>query len=444
MKKNNRQNMQVTNLPDARHPNPTLEQKLAHLFTLRGGPVIDLTIRPAYTELLARLGNPHTHMPPAIHVAGTNGKGSTIAFMRAMLEAAGYKVHVYTSPHLKKFNERIVLAGREIDDAALEALLDEVTAATGDLPLTFFEITTALAFTAFMRVPADIVLLETGMGGRLDSTNVIERPLATVITTIGMDHREFLGDSVAAIAAEKAGILKRGVPCITAPQQDPQAESVILRRAAELSVPIQRFGHEWQIGSNGSVMAFRYADDSIDLPMPRLTGPHQVGNAGTALAALMTLRDRFVVPRDAMAAGLESVQWPGRLQRIADYPGLPPGWELWADGAHNENAAQALTAQMALWRAQDGKSLHLIVGMMRRKYLAGFLAPLKPYVTELTGVGMGDDPLAHDRESFMTALAGSGFEARWAESVAEAIKAKSGPPGRILVTGSLYLMKEVI
>ncbi|HEY8192039.1 MAG TPA: folylpolyglutamate synthase/dihydrofolate synthase family protein, partial [Alphaproteobacteria bacterium] len=415
-----------------------------HLFTLRGGPVIDLTIRPAYRELLARLGNPHMKLSPVIHVAGTNGKGSTIAFLRAMLEAAGYKVHVYTSPHLKKFNERIVLAGREIDDAALEALLDEVTAANGDLPLTFFEITTAMAFMAFARIPADVVLLETGMGGRLDSTNVVARPVATVITPIGMDHREFLGNSVAAIAGEKAGILKRGVPCITAPQQDPQAESVILHRAKELSVPIQRFGHEWQIGSNGSAMAFRYADDSIDLPMPRLTGPHQVGNAGTALAALMTLRDLFIVPRDALAAGLESVQWPGRLQRITDYPGLPPGWELWADGAHNENAAQALAAQMALWRAQDGKNLHIIVGMMRRKDVAGFLAPLIPYAASVTGIPIGDDPLAHDRESFMAALAPAGMRADWADSITMALRMQNGPPARTLVTGSLYLMKEVL
>jgi dihydrofolate synthase/folylpolyglutamate synthase len=429
---------------DARHPNKTLEEKLAHLFTLRGGPVIDLTIRPAYMELLMRLGNPQEKLPPVIHVAGTNGKGSTIAFMRAVMEAAGYRVHVYTSPHLKKFNERIVLAGREIGDAALEALLDEITATNGDLPLTFFEITTAMAFTAFVRVTADIVLLETGMGGRLDSTNVVENPAVTVITPIGLDHREFLGDSVAQIAGEKAGILKRAVPCVVAPQPDPQAESVIMARAAELSVPIQRFGLEWQTGSDGSSMAFRYADDSIDLPLPRLTGVHQLGNAGAALAALMTLRGRFTIPRDAMAAGLQAAHWPGRLQRIEGDRGLPPGWELWADGAHNENAARALAAQAALWRLEDDKNLYLVVGMMRRKDVAAFLAPLKPYLTSVTGVGMGSDPLAYDRESFMVALAGSGIEADWAESVDKAIKAKSGPPGRILVTGSLYLMKEVI
>lgn len=430
---------------DARHPNASLEEKLAHLYTLRGGPTIDLTIRPAYRELLARLGNPHEKLPPVIHVAGTNGKGSAIAFMRAVLEAAGYSVHVYTSPHLKKFNERIVLAGREIDDAHLEKLLDEVTAANGDLPLTFFEITTAMAFLAFARTPADVVLLETGLGGRLDSTNVVQAPLVTVITAIGMDHMEFLGNTVEQIAAEKAGIMKRTVPCVMAPQNDPATESVLTRCANELSVPIQRFGHEWHIGSTGSRMAFHYGGDSFDLPLPSLTGPHQIQNAGTALAALMILRGHFNIPVAAMQAGMQTAHWPGRLQKITR-AGLPPEWELWADGAHNENAAQAMAAQATLWQQQNNKSLHLVVGMMKRKNPALFLAALRPYVSSVTAVPIPNDPLAHDRQSFTEAMAGSGLAFSWAKSVDEAVRTLTGgnPPARILVTGSLYLMKEIL
>ncbi|MBI4031075.1 MAG: bifunctional folylpolyglutamate synthase/dihydrofolate synthase [Proteobacteria bacterium] len=433
--------MQAT---DARHPNPALEAKLAHLFTLRGGPVIDLTIRPAYMELLARLGNPHKKLLPVIHVAGTNGKGSVIAFMRAVLETAGYAVHVYTSPHLKKFNERIVLAGREIDDSSLEFLLDEVTAANKGLPLTFFEITTAMAFLAFSRVPADIALLETGLGGRLDSTNVVENPITTAITSIGRDHMEFLGSTIQEIAGEKAGIMKRGVPCVTAPQTHPEPEPVLIQRARELSVPIQRFGYEWQCGSDGSRMNFRYGSDSYDLPLPALTGAHQIRNAGTALAALMSVRDRFQVTEKSMAGGLQTAFWPGRLQKIYD-PFLSSGWELWIDGGHNEDAAQVLAAQAQDWSRRDGRPLYLAVGMMRRKDVAAFLAPMAPHAAAIYGMPVAPgDPLAHDRESFMSALAGSGLKVFWEEAPARIINhiTGSGPPGRILITGSLYLMKE--
>lgn len=431
---------------DARHSNPELEAKLAHLFTLRGGPVIDLTIRPAYMELLARLGNPHTKLSPVIHVAGTNGKGSVIAFMRAILEAAGYGVHVYTSPHLRKFNERIVLAGREIDDSTLESLLDEVTAANRDLPLTFFEITTAMAFLAFSRTPANILLLETGLGGRLDSTNVIENPAATVITSIGRDHMEFLGPTIQEITGEKAGIMKRTVPCVIAPQTHPESEPVLTQCAQELSVPIQRFGHEWQCGPDGSGMNFRYGSDSYDLPLPVLTGAHQIQNAGTALAALMSVRDRFPVTEKSMAEGLQAAFWPGRLQKIHT-PALPAGWELWIDGGHNEDAAHVLAAQAESWAHQDGKPLHLIIGMMRRKDVTAFLAPLSLHAAVIYGVPVAPgDPLAHDRESFMAALAGTGLKVRWEDTAVRAVNDIVGlePRGRILVTGSLYLMKEFL
>ena len=445
---------------DASHPNPTLAEKLAHLYTLRGGPTIDLTIRPAYRTLLQRLGNPHLDLPPVVHVAGTNGKGSAIAFMRAVLEAAGYRVHVYSSPHLRKFNERIVLAGQDISDTALEALLDEVITANGDLPLTFFEITTALAFLAFARTRGDIVLLETGLGGRLDSTNVIEKPVATLIMPIARDHMEFLGDTIEQIANEKAGIMKRTVPCILARQTEPGVESALTRCATELSVPVQAFNHGWHSGSSGSGMTFRYDDDSYDLPLPCLNGVHQIQNAGAALAVIMTLRDHFNIPEHAIVTGLQTVHWPGRLQKIDAVHLMPDlssdeamnrdtdkdtGWELWADGAHNEGAAQALATQAALWQKQDNKPLHLIMGMMQRKDVPAFLAPLRPYLSSVTGVPIENDPQAHDRTGFMEALTATDLNILWADSVPAAInKITANPPGRILVTGSLYLMKTVL
>ena len=279
---------------DARHANPRLAAKLQSLYGLRGSPLtgidaIDLSIRPPFYELLRRLGDPHKHLPPTIHVAGTNGKGSTIAFMRAILEAAGYRVHVYTSPHLVRFNERIVLAGREIADDLLEALLDEAIAVNGDLAQTFFEIKTAMAFAAFARQPADILLLEVGMGGRLDSTNVIENPAVTVITPIGLDHQEFLGPDVAAIAGEKAGIMKPGVPCVVVSQDDPATEAVFTERAAALGAPLLRAGREWRTEAVADGFNFHFAGRTIALPPPALAGAHQVANAGTAIASLQCL-----------------------------------------------------------------------------------------------------------------------------------------------------------
>ncbi len=329
-----------------------------------------------------------------------NGKGSTIATLRAILEAAGYKVHAYTSPHLRRFNERVVLAGREISDDQLEDLLDEVTAASAGLSLTFFEITTALTFTAFARQPADIVLLETGLGGRLDCTNVVEKPLATIITAIGFDHQEFLGDTLPQIAAEKAGIMKPGVPCIASPQADAAVNTVFATRAAELGCRLLRGGNEWRSATQDGQMIFSGGEKQLTLPLPSLAGPHQIDNAGAALACLQIIKG-FDVSTEAIANGLRHIHWPARLQRLPD---PAPGWELWLDGAHNENGAHALAAQMMQWQKQDGKKLHLVFGIMQRKDAAAFLKHLIPGAASVTAVGIAGEPLAHTSETLATAL----------------------------------------
>ncbi len=412
---------------DATHPVPTLSKKLQALYNLRGGPTIDLTIRKPYTELLAALNNPHKSMPPAIHVAGTNGKGSTIAMLRAIFEETGYNVHTYTSPHLTHFNERIVLAGQEIDDTQLESLLDETVAANNNAPLTFFEITTAMAFSAFARTPADILLLETGLGGRLDCTNVIENPLATIITRIGYDHREFLGGTLTEIAAEKAGIMKPGVPCIIAPQPCLEIDDIFEKRAATLGCPL-------------------FKAKTKNPPTTNLTGPHQQDNATTALTCLNHIKS-FNIPENAIENGLQNVHWPGRLQRI-EWKGLSSGQELWIDGGHNESAGKALAAQAKLWATQDGKELHLIIGMMKTKDPQEFLKPLLPYAKTVTFIDIPHETASYDKEFLEQQLKAKGYkQVSCAESANQAIENKSknyNCESHILCAGSLYSLSGLI
>ncbi len=412
---------------DAHHPRKSLEDKLQALYLLRSGPSIDLTIREPYKKLLAALGNPHENLPPVIHVAGTNGKGSVTAMLRAVFEAAGYRVHVYTSPHLVRFNERIVLAGREIDDQMLEDMLDETVAANNGGALTFFEITTALAFAAFARAPADILLLETGLGGRLDCTNMVERPLATVITRIGYDHMEYLGETLQQIAAEKAGIMKQGVPCVIGPQIHPETRPVFEEKAKLLHSPL-----------------FHAATNNA--PPTNMIGPHQLDNAATVIACLQQIKG-FDLPETAIRQGLMNVRWPGRLQQIPR-KNLPRGWELWVDGGHNEGAAKALAAQAQLWRLQDGKPLHIVLGMMQTKDPAAFLAPLAPYAASITLTRIPGEPLAHDPREVARTLKPLGLRLRGGEEsiwqhVDNICKSES-PTGRILITGSLYLTGKVL
>ena len=374
-------------------------------------------------RLLDSLGRPHERLPPVVHVAGTNGKGSVVAMLRACLEAAGRRVHAYTSPHLVRFNERIVVCGREIDDDALAALVDEVEAANGGAPITFFEIATALAMVAFARTPADVTILETGLGGRLDATNVV-RPAVAALTPVGLDHQAWLGPDVAAIAAEKAAILKPGVPAVVAPQPD-AARAVIERRAARVGAPLVA----WSVRADGDGFAYRSPHRAACFAPPALFGRHQIGNAGVALACLDALAPRAVSDA-AVGRGLAAVRWPGRLQR------LPGPRDVWLDGGHNPPAGAALAAVAGGW---TDRPLHLVVGMMQGKDPRGFLAPLAPHAAALTAVPIPGQENAMPAPAVADAAAGLGIAATVADSVPAAL-GRGDPEARVLVCGSLYLV----
>ncbi|WP_027285383.1 bifunctional folylpolyglutamate synthase/dihydrofolate synthase [Rubritepida flocculans] len=395
--------------------------------------LIDLSLG-RMEALLAKLGHPERRLPPVLHVAGTNGKGSTCAFLRAICEAAGRRAHVYTSPHLVRFHERIRLAGELVSDDALTDALAEVERVNAGAPITVFEITTAVALLLFSRVPADVLVLEVGLGGRFDATNVIARPAATAITSISMDHMEFLGDSLAKIAFEKAGILKPGVPCATGAQR-PEALAVIAARAAELGAPLLARGREWEV--EGGV--FRDARGAIALPPPGLPGAHQPDNAGIAIAALRAWNPPWL-SEEAIRRGVAGAVWPARLQRLHGRLAPPAPWELWLDGGHNEGAGKALAATLAEWR---DRPLHLIVGMKQGKTAAGFLAPLIPLATTLTAIREEGQHLGMGVQDIVAA---SGGAARPGPDLATALPRilAQEAPGRILVCGSLYLAGEVL
>jgi dihydrofolate synthase / folylpolyglutamate synthase len=395
-------------------------------------------------RLLAALGNPQDRLPPVVHVAGTNGKGSAVATMRACLEAAGCRVHVFTSPHLVRFNERIRVAGELIEDDALVALLDQCERANAGEPITFFEVATCAAFLAFSRTPADVALLEVGLGGRLDTTNVVRRPAVTAITPVSLDHQAFLGPTVAAIAGEKAGILKPGVPAVIGPQEE-EAETVIEARAAALGAPLYRWGKEWHCARSGQGMRYEGPRWRMDLPLPSLPGAHQIANAGTAIACLEQLSGIALAP-EAVTAGLRNIKWPGRLQRLQRGPLLailPAGWELWLDGGHNPSAGQALAEMAAGW--QD-RPLDLVVGMLNTKGPSGFLAPLAPHVRSLYAVAIPGEENPHPAAEIATAARRLGIETREAASVGAALREIAARPGpaRVLICGSLHLAGWVL
>ena len=405
--------------------------------------VIDLSLDRVH-RLLAALGDPHKGLAPVVHVAGTNGKGSTIAFLRAMLEAAGLRVHVYTSPHLVRFHERVRLAGTLITDDHLTALLEECEAANAEGPITFFEVTTAAAFLAFARTPADVVLLETGLGGRLDATNVIDRPAATAITRVSYDHRQFLGDTLSAIAFEKAGILKPGVPAILAPQPAAEAAHALAERAAAVGAPV----HPWWVEPLPSGFRFESAKRRLDLPPPGLTGAHQFVNAGVALACLDHLPVR--VDDSAVARGLANATWPARLQRLSRGPlveRLPAGWELWLDGGHNDSAGEVLAVQAAAWNHQDGRPLDLVFGMLASKEPAEFLGPLAPHVRRLRAVAIPGEEASLSAQAAAAAARAVGIaDSAPAADTAAALASLTddAAPGRALICGSLYLAGTVL
>lgn len=401
-------------------------------------------------RLLAEIGSPHKKLPPVVHVAGTNGKGSLVAFLRAMAEAAGYRVHVYTSPHLVHFNERIRVAGRLIDNGELDAILTECEEVNAGKPITFFEITTVAALLAFARIPADLAILEVGMGGRRDTTNVVD-PTLSAITPIGYDHTGFLGDKLESIAAEKAGILKRAVPAVIGRQREVSA-AVIAAEAAKLAAPLFRMGREWQMTPRAS--GFRYESDllGLDLPAPALAGAHQLDNAATAVACIERLRaTRFDIDEKAIRSGLKSVEWPARLQRLTRGPlveALPPGCELWLDGGHNEDCGLALGRMASDWAKEPAPlPLYLVFAMQTTKDASGFLRPLSRHALAARAVPFPEGHAAYTPVEACAKAAEVGLDCVPVNDIGAALEdllATQPAPMRILICGSLYLAGTVL
>jgi len=380
-----------------------------------------------------------------VHVAGTNGKGSTLAFLKAICEAAGLTVHCYISPHLVHFNERISVAGRQIDDDMLLATLDDCEAANDGGEITFFEMTTAAAFLAFSRAPADVTLIETGLGGRVDATNVIARPALTIITPVSMDHMSWLGDTLEKIAFEKAGILKPGVPAVIGPQR-PAALDVIEHRAAETNAPLLVAGRDWSLRAAPGGLTVEDADRVTAFPAPSLSGAHQYINAATAVIAARILPLEGL--NDAvLAKGLTTARWPGRMQNLTETSlgaHLPNGWSLWLDGGHNPAAAEALVAIAQDW---SDAPLYIVFGALASRDPSGFLRPLAPYVTRLQAIAIPGEETTLSAEDACAAARAVGMAADTAPSIVAALKAiaeaESGS-ARVLICGSLYLAGAVL
>ncbi len=401
--------------------------------------VMDLVLDRVW-RLLEAVGNPQNRLPPVIHIAGTNGKGSTQAMIRAGLEQGGARVHAYTSPHLARFHERIRLAGELISEDALTEVLDRCYQANGGDPITYFEITTVAGLLAFAETDADYTLLEVGLGGRLDATNVVEKPALTVITPVDLDHQKFLGDTLAQIAGEKAGIIKRGVPCIVGPQHD-ESMAVIEQVAGSLGAPLLAYGQHWHVSTERDRLVYQDENGLLDLPLPSLRGPHQIMNAGAAIAALRALgKDEA-----ACEAAVTSPYWPARMERLTKGPlaELAAPAELWLDGGHNPAAGRALADTL---RQQPPRPTHLICGMLNTKDIAGYLTPLAEVCESLIGVSIPDEINTIPAESTAKEAMQVGLPASTADSVDAAIRqiTAHSPDARILICGSLYLAGHVM
>jgi dihydrofolate synthase/folylpolyglutamate synthase len=401
--------------------------------------VIDLTLDRVWT-LLEKLGHPERQLPPVIHLAGTNGKGSTQAMIRAGLEAEGKRVHAYTSPHLARFHERIRLAGELISEEHLTEVLDECYVTNGPDPITYFEITTCAALLAFARTPADYVLLETGLGGRLDATNVVETPALTILTPISMDHEQFLGNTIAKIAGEKAGIVKRGVPCVVGPQPE-EALEVIEATAARLGAPVIVQGQNWHVWEERERLIYQDETGLLDLPLPVLPGRHQYENAGAALAALRHLG----FGEAAFEGAMTNAQWPARMQRLRTGPLVEaaPQVELWLDGGHNPAAGIALADHLG---RLPKRPTHLICGMLNTKDASGYMMPLAKVADSLTGVSIPGEANTLSGEDTARFASDAGMPASTADSVLDALQTITAqdPHSRVLICGSLYLAGAIL
>ncbi len=409
---------------------------------------IDLSIRPSYRLLLERLGNPQDHLPPVFHVAGTNGKGSTCAFLRAILEASGARVHVYTSPHLVRVHERIRLAGELVSEEKLFSTLKRCRELMPEGGVTVFEVLTASAFALFSETPADYIILETGLGGRLDATNVVVRPLVTLITRLSYDHRDYLGNTLTEIAREKAGIMREGVPCIVYPQPDDEAMISLQNEANKIGAPLLIGGRDWRVHEENDGLHFSDSSGDMLLPRPGLLGAHQFLNAGMAVAALKVTRP---VLSQTAYHGIAHAEWPARLQKLTSgklRSFLPPQDELWLDGGHNDSAGEALAVQAAEWRRQDDRPLHLVVGMISTKHPEEFLRPLVPYIDTLYTINVPTEVPTHSAV-YIAEVARSLGVRNVTESgdVAVALREIANDPSmnrRTLIAGSLYLAGHIL
>ena len=431
----------------ARSDNPVLDALLQAAYALH--PVeIDLSLE-RLQRLLSRLGNPHRKLPPAFHVAGTNGKGSTVAFLRACLEASGRRVHVYTSPHLIRFNERIRVAGQVIEDEALAELLREILAKNGGQPITFFELTTALAFLAFAREPADACVIEVGLGGRMDATNVIETPLVTGIAQLGLDHQQWLGPTILDIAREKAGITKKGVPMVVS--RYPKAVTARIAEVAGVAgaAALHIRGDDWDAAVYEGALHYRDAAGRVTLPLPRLAGAHQADNAALAVAMLRA-QHVLAIPEAALRAGMGWAEWPARLQKLDPGPltaKLPAGSDLWIDGGHNPAAARAIAAHFSPAMLED-RPFHMVLGMLAAKDAGGFLKPFAGNVAAVYTVPI--EGHAHHAPEELTRIAReSGLAAQACPDVRSALAeiARAADPAQppvVLITGSLYLAGDAL
>ena len=425
-----------------------VEQVLARV-AARRPKLIDLSLDRVHA-VLARLGDPHKKLPPVIHVAGTNGKGSTIAYIRSMLKAAGKSVHVYTSPHLVRFNERIVLAGEEIKDDVLIDALERCDDAAGEDKLTYFETTTCAAFLAFSESPADYLLLEVGLGGRLDATNVIEAPLATAVTPVAMDHEQFLGDTIQLVASEKAGIFRRTAPAVIG-VQSPEAMAILCSAAAAVRAKPFVCGQEWNFYSEHGRLVYQDENGLSDLEAPRLVGGHQLQNAALAVAVLKAAD--INIDDEALSKGLVSAAWPARLQRLTQGPLIDlaraqfsEGAEFWLDGGHNPHAGEALARALADIEAKSPKPLIMISGMQDNKDATGYFAAFAGFASKVYAVA-ADHEAAATAEATAAAAKCAGFDAEAYASVKEAVQtmlANAKEPPRVLLSGSLYLAGEIL
>ncbi|HSD93602.1 MAG TPA: folylpolyglutamate synthase/dihydrofolate synthase family protein [Methyloceanibacter sp.] len=403
-------------------------------------------------RVLAALDHPERKLPPVLHVAGTNGKGSFLAFIRAISEALGKGVHVYTSPHLVNFHERVVLAGPHgsapIAEDFLVDCLARAEAANGGELITLFEITTAAALLAFAEAPADLLLLETGLGGRLDATNVVDKPLLTAITPISIDHVSFLGDTLTEIAGEKAGILKPGVACIVG-RQEQEAFQVIERRAEELDVKLRVAGRDFDMYEQHGRLVFQTPTRLLDLPLPRLNGRHQIDNAGTAIAAASLLFGDTLTTR-ALEHGVTHAEWPARMERLTIgslHAYVADGTEIWLDGGHNPAGGRVIAHTLAELDERVPRPVHLIYGMMETKDAHAFIAPFKGLVERVFTVPIPDEPNAFDADALAEIARAEGFDVVAAKSVPDALlksQAALKEPGRVLICGSLYLAGHVL